>query len=142
MRKWLAVFVMICTQYSYTQQHEIYTPSASRKNKMTIKFIGEYYSGKTIHQLLPNKMTRWRKVNGFVITKMLTESMAFEEIEIDSTVINVKNTVKGQSLIDGKLYEVTLRLHKEHLKIIDMPNTEGIKPLQVTAEEIIKITPL
>ena len=54
---------------------------------------------------------------------MLTNDLTIEKIEIDNTVINTENIVKEQSLIDGKLYEVALRLHKERLKMIGMLNT-------------------
>jgi len=110
---------------------------SSKEEKINIKFIGEYYTGRGPCQYLPNGTRRWRLIAGFKVKKINLGNIQVSDIEI-SPDYN-KNANIDDSLELGTDYMVSLALDKEKIEILGNKDTQFTHLNLITNDEIVEI---
>ncbi|MCF6347990.1 MAG: hypothetical protein L3J20_06795 [Flavobacteriaceae bacterium] len=128
-------FLMLITLF--TQSIMAQKTDSSKEEKVNIKFIGEYYTGRGSCQLLPNGTRRWRYITGFKVKVNISRNIQVNDIEI--TPNSNENSNIDDSLELGKDYMISLTLDKERMKILENKDTQFTHLNLITNDEIVEI---
>jgi len=105
--------------------------------KVNIKFIGEYYTGREPCQLLPNGTRRWRYITGFKVKEPFSGNIQVNDIEINPNFSENSNI--NIPLEVGENYMVSLTLDKEKIKLLENKDTLFTHLNLITNDEIVEI---
>ncbi len=139
-KKMKSIFLILITLFTQSimgQQTGNFS-SKELKEKVNIKYIGEYYTGRDPCQYLPNGTRRWRYITGFKVKENVLGNIQVKNIEINPNYNKDNGT--DISLEVGKNYIISLILDKERIKILENKNTLFTHLNLITNEEIAEIT--
>ena len=136
MKLFFFILITLFTQSIMGQQTDDFGSKEPNK-KANIKFVGEYYTGRSPCQYLPNGTRRWRYITGFKVKENILGNIQVKNIEIDP---NYNKTNGTDILLEvGKNYIISLTLDKERIKILENKHTQFTNLNLITNKEITKI---
>ncbi len=127
------IIVTLFTQNIMAQKTDNFS---LKEEKTTIKFIGEYYTGRDPCQHLPNGTRRWRQIAGFKVKTPLLGNIKVKHIEITPNYYNNNSTGVDNLLETGQDYMITLKLDKERVELLENKDTHFTHLNLITNDEI------